>query len=230
MVEGGNSETDCLSPLPSSREALGTLLHEVGKIIEQLNVVLQHQRFRVDTIRKSTSKSWTKALGRRELLRAMHATSTELWAKGIPSLRLVDSYLSQERLHYLADEYHRLTNRLHQSIDKRPQNLAECASSLEEVANVQEDFLTMMLELRSRIMVALDRLTDTDADTRKKSLVNPPRNPKTLELYLRLEGRDPKETSERAFATDFCDGDAKEAETLLKGVRRFRNRLKEAGF
>jgi len=228
VVKVSNSEPESHLLLPRNRESLNSLLQVVSKIIEPLNIIQQHQRYRVDTLRKSASEPFTTVLSRREQLLAMRSVRTRVWAEGIPDLRLVDSYLNQERLHRLIEGHRCSTNRLHQIINERPLNPVASASSLQAVVDKQEELLAMLLDLRSRIMYALDRHGDTRKDTRKKIVANLPKNKKILDLYTLLERRDTDNASERAFAIDFCEGDEKEAASLLKGVSRYRKRLKEA--
>jgi len=228
MVKECYSETENQLSLPRDREVLLTLLHEVGKIIEPLNVIQQHQRFRVDTFRKSVSQPWTTCLSRLEHMKAIRCVGAKLWAEGLPHPRFINSYLDEEKLRRITDDHRESRDRFRLVVSERPINLLACASSLQEIINKQEDFLMMLFDLRSLIADALDGLGDTKEDTRKKTVASLPRNMRILDLYTRLKHRQADDTSERAFAIDFCEGDVKKATSLLKGVNRYRKRLEEA--
>ena len=86
--------------------------------------------------------------------------------------------------------------------------------------------VTALQRLRQRIFVALEtKGADTGADTEAFLAETAPRNDDIAVLYLKIIREKQPGMSEKQIALDFTDGDKVRANSLLRGVRRYRNRL-----
>jgi hypothetical protein len=89
--------------------------------------------------------------------------------------------------------------------------------------------VTALQRLRHRIFEALEsKSADTGADIEALLAKLAPRNDDIASLHLKLIREQKPGKSQNQIALDFTKGDRERAASLLRGVRRYRNRLKDS--
>ena len=88
------------------------------------------------------------------------------------------------------------------------------------VAQLKKDLLSCAdycVELHNLML----RLADKKADTQKKSVPRLPRNPLVLKLAREVQKRAPRGESREEIAREIADGDARQADSILRQLRRY---------
>ncbi|MFO0868448.1 MAG: hypothetical protein U0935_05825 [Pirellulales bacterium] len=81
------------------------------------------------------------------------------------------------------------------------------------------DYLELLADQIEAQRTVADTKADTKADTGRISL---PENNDLLKLAKKLQKEYPKEGTKTDIATDFCGGNKKRAENMLRQLRRYR--------
>ena len=90
----------------------------------------------------------------------------------------------------------------------------------------QRIHITALQDLRNRVFEALEQQSaDTRADTESLLASAAPRNEDVALLYLKILREKGPGKSEMQIALEFTDGNRARADTLLRGVRRYKKRL-----
>jgi hypothetical protein len=95
----------------------------------------------------------------------------------------------------------------------------------------QKLHVDMLRGLKEKISEELEKKSaDTRADTEEIFAENAPRNESIMTLYWKIKREGASGKPEIQIALEFTEGDRKRAESLLRGVRRLRNRLSSSLF
>lgn len=116
-----------------------------------------------------------------------------------------------------------LAVRLLPELDGRLQHIATECAPWEEFT--EADWAPILRELRMvedasarAILSGAETSADTKADRKKKNM---PRKAELLRLAKKLQREYPKEGTLLEIATDFCGGNERDAQSMLRGLRRY---------
>lgn len=230
--------------LPKSREALAGLLLDCRGAVEFIGGIHHRQMQRVGFLRRAVASS---AITPTDSI-LVDELSNELGkqaAIGCTRFDMVSRLVEQSRYSSLARQFAQDEAAYVESnnaviaafggADQKnitPQTrVLVLAGALQQWARTTHEIRELFVDLEVRCIRALDASADTTADTNKKIRRVAPRDQKVFQLYLLIEENQDPSMTKKQIAIDFAADHGGNYETLLRGVRRFRerrNRLPDA--
>jgi hypothetical protein len=216
------------TPLPKSRTILETMFKHCDICIERARNARHRSRQKIRLLfdRDDGKLSFEELRRRMQPIDEAHHrdrdTSTveieELWPYCEPELLAgAAAYLNQAEPAVKGDEY-----------VKDEQTAQEFAKATVDLGLGQKIHLIALQRLRHRIFEAIEsERADTGADIEEFLAKIAPRNADIATLHTKLIREQGSGKSQIEIALDFTDGDRDRADHLLRGVRRYRNRLNE---
>jgi len=220
------------SDLPQTQEALAVLLRTVERHLQIVEPAVRRQAMRLQSLQDMLDdpKPLTSQL---DLQRRLGEASRRHWAEGGPSFDILEPYVDAGEMRRLFDRRQRVRHRmdsLSKNATRTSRGLRSWLNALGDLVRVDGDIVAVFQRLQGRVLHRLEEVgADTRADTLRRIARFLPRNHEITRLYLAIENAQPTDSSEGELALDFTHGDAQRAQTLLRGVRRYRQRLRQRG-
>jgi hypothetical protein len=220
-----------LHDLPRTEEALAVLLRTVERHLQFIEPAVRRQATRLESLREVLDAP--TSLSNLDLQRRLGEASRAQWAEGGPSFDVLVPYVDAAEMHRLLDLRQRARQRMatrSESARASSAGLRTWLRALADLVRVDEGIVAVFQRLQRRILNRLEDVgADARADTLKRIARVVPRNADILKLYFKIEEESASESSQNEIAIEFTEGDVTRARSLLRGVRRFRKRLRKRG-
>lgn len=213
--------------LPRGRGVLNLLLRNVEKVLDFLEPAHHRQRLRLREVQKGI-KDPAHILEQRPFLHQITAASSEQFARGGPPLTAVMDYIDAERFRATMARHQAAVQALAGVLNRKPHALDDCrrvADALSELVSADEALLQIFRDLQRDVIAECDKSgpdsADEDEDREPNRPIRLPENPVVLRLAREINARLPEEKSKRSIAIQFTNGDVKQADNLLRQLRRY---------
>ncbi len=216
-------------PLPRTRENLTHLLHALRDVLKFYEKYLHRQEMRL----AATKRGLQDPVGlktRAPFFRKIAESGQAEWAHGVPSLDFLLTYIDPAQFRERKKQRDQAHSSLAAEAKARPINLQGCrpmVNALEDLVHSETALIALLQDLQRRVMAALEEHhdADSDSDNKKTKRRAMPENIRVLELARRINAEGGDGRSKKQIAMEFTKRNKKDAESLLRQVRRFPNLL-----
>ncbi len=212
-------------PLPTSRAVLEVMFKHCDECIRRVDTAIHRSQSKIDILSAwgDGKIKWPEVKKRTQQIDEVHQLDRDTFTYEVETLW---RYCDPDQL-AKADELLR-EGQLAVSEDRIVDEKSSHQIALSGVALImgQRLYAHLLRGLRDRILEVLEaERADTGADIEALLAKIAPRNDDIATLYLKIIREKRSGKSENQIALDFTDDDKARADTLLRGVRRYRERL-----
>lgn len=209
--------------LPRNPEALLVLLRAVEKLLDFLEPAHHGQAIRLKELQE-TLKEPSQIIGKERFLAAIAEANQNRFAQGGPSISAIVPYLDTAEVGQRLEKYRSACARLVPPVKAELGGLQAWQPSVAALSDVVangEALLVLFRDLQQRILVALDVPEQADEDKKADRRTRLPKNPDVMRLAKCISDSADEEPSKLSIALQFTEGDEKQAQSLLRQLRRY---------